>query len=196
MAAKKITTGTAKRLVQQIERIQYALTAEIKNCAKTEGQSEGDEIHVASESQTIDYDSDEDWVPYCFRDRPKKLVEGVGKETETRKESEKISTEAVKAKNVLGFHTFSSSEALSDGLCILRNAGDGKYEIINLQNISLETLWSDSAGLALANNLQLANSFHVRGHQWVDALEKCAVAARYAGKCHLAVLIIRTNQYI
>lgn len=181
MATKQITSKTAKRLEKHIEKIQYALTEEVKICANIDCPREYEEIYGSSETRTIDYDSEEEWVPKCFHDRPKKLVKNVESELKVKKAHNEIRTAVTEAKNVRGFHTFRSSEALSDGLCILRNAGGGKYEIVNLHNISLETLWSDGAGLGLANNLQLANSFLVRGHQWVDALEKCAVASRYAG---------------
>lgn len=76
-----------------------------------------------------------------------------------------------------------NAKPVNDGIYILRSLGNGKHETINLFEISLKTLQAKGAGrLGLNMDLDRANSFFFRPHQWTDIIEKCALAARYSGK--------------
>ena len=109
-------------------------------------------------------------------------------ESTDKSESAKVGTDVVaakKEKNVRGvetIHMSKTSKPLEDGVYIVRALGNGKYETINLENIRLRALRSEGAGLGLDNNLERANSFFLRGYQWADYIEKCALGSRYSSK--------------
>ena len=96
----------------------------------------------------------------------------------------KGSAKIVVTENIKGIEIVRTTVALQEGLSIVRPLGDGKYEIINIQNLPLSSLDSKGAGLNLDNDLARANAFYLRGDQWVNAITKCAFAARYGGKIH------------
>jgi hypothetical protein len=112
--------------------------------------------------------------------------------TETEKAKEAATPESnvtldssnmVPVENARVFDTFSTTKILQDGLCLLRCLGDGKYEIVNLDNIPRTTLSSEEAGRELASVPERGNLFHVRESRWEDAMEKCSqVAEKYSCK--------------
>lgn len=174
-ASKKITAKAAKDLATMLDNIQSALTASPPTTSNNQ---------PASESRFFsNYELEKTYRPYFHPGGAEKLVEDVKVNVEDDgKEEKKAAAEAVVAQRPAIFNTFATAQYLPDGLCIIRSVGFDKYEIVNLDKISLNTLRSDGAGLGLAHNLERANAFYMRGSAWSDAVEKCALASRYSSK--------------
>ena len=98
-------------------------------------------------------------------------------------DTREISTAIVSEKSVRGFETFTTKDPLTPGLCVTHALGNGKYEVVNLEAISLDTLKSViGGGLGLNENPSRADMFHMPIYKWVDAITKCVVGAQYSGE--------------
>jgi hypothetical protein len=97
-------------------------------------------------------------------------------------------TELNTTKDVPGVEIISIAKTANDiegfqpGLYIMRGLPDGNFEAFSLNKMSIDAIMSQGAGLELDTNLDRANAFHIPTYQWVGAIEKCALAARYSGK--------------
>ena len=59
-------------------------------------------------------------------------------ESKVKSENGESSTYVIAGQAVDGFNTFTTTTTLPAGLCILHDLGNGKYEAVNLENISLD----------------------------------------------------------
>lgn len=69
--------------------------------------------------------------------------------------------------------TFKTTAKLANGLCIVRQVGVGKFEIINLSTVPDGTLGSEEVGAMIANNSTLANMIDISQQEWNNARVKC-----------------------
>jgi len=82
--------------------------------------------------------------------------------------------------------TFKTTTKLEGGLCIVREAGVGKFEIINLSTVAGGALGSEAVGNMLASNSALANMVDIKQQDWDNARVKCQQAIMSARKFSLS----------
>lgn len=79
------------------------------------------------------------------------------------------------------FQTFESdNKNLGAGLCILRDLGDGIYEIVNLKTVDHSSLTSKELGLTLKNDDTRLAALSVGKEEWQLAQFKCEQAVKSA----------------
>ncbi|KAF8857677.1 hypothetical protein BDZ45DRAFT_726572 [Acephala macrosclerotiorum] len=78
------------------------------------------------------------------------------------------------------FQTFESDKSLDAGLCILRDLGGGKYEIVNLKNADHLSLTSQDMGLALKKDEARLEALSIDTGDWELAQFKCEQAVKSA----------------
>jgi hypothetical protein len=159
---------TTKKLENKVEEIQKAAVKELN---VTAGEISSDH-HGFWEYKGVER---------TVIDEAKKLDDP---EPKTKKVKGRGSKKVVVTERIKGVETFTTTAALQEGLSIVRPLGGGKFEIINLQSLPLSSLNTKGAGLHLNTDVTRANAFYLRGDQWVNAITKCAFAARYAGKIY------------
>lgn len=77
------------------------------------------------------------------------------------------------------FTTFTSDKDLGAGLCVIRNLGGGKYEIVNLNDVPRVFLGAEQSTEIVKERRDM---FNIPAEQWVDAKFKASLAVQNAGK--------------
>lgn len=80
------------------------------------------------------------------------------------------------------FETFTSTEKLDMGLCIVRPLGGGKYELINLTQVNQQVFSSKETGLMIQDNEARLQAIGMSKEQWDLAKFKCDQAMKSASK--------------
>lgn len=168
--SNKITEKTGLYLAITLDDIRVELTAPNRATSNKAGS-------VAAPPTSL-YHEPPQYCPYRNPRGSKNLVE-------VDVEGQKKAAAGVTIANTpRGFYTVYTTQHLPEGLSIVNSVGNGRIEIINLEEISLPTIRSAGAGMGLDTDRKLANAFHLRGIKVVEAIEKCAIAARYSGESH------------
>jgi hypothetical protein len=80
------------------------------------------------------------------------------------------------------FKTFTTDEALSGGLCLLRKLGDKQYEIVSLDSMTRDAVSSERMTLELKSVPERGTLLHQANGQFEAAKENCHLAMRVACK--------------
>jgi hypothetical protein len=80
------------------------------------------------------------------------------------------------------FQTFTADKPLKDGVCIVRDLGNGMNEIVYLHDLSRDQLSTDRARCELQHTPKRGAQFALYGWQSTAAREMCHLALRIASK--------------
>lgn len=80
------------------------------------------------------------------------------------------------------FRSFSTKADIESGLCVVRSLGKGKYEIVNLQNITAYDLTTPSMTEQLQSNKERLAMFGLDKEDWKKATFICDQVQMNSGK--------------
>lgn len=103
-------------------------------------------------------------------------------------EAEEEDTEVVEAKKESMvevekkpiFTTFSTDDKLDEGICIIRNLGGGKYEIVNLKNVHRVEMGAEATGEIVKSISGRLEMLDIKEKDWEEANVKALMAVKSA----------------
>lgn len=95
-------------------------------------------------------------------------------------EAKKQPTAEVETKPI--FTTFNTDEKLDEGICIIRALGGGKYEIVNMQDVSRVRLGAEATTNEIKDVPGRRDMFNIPLKEWEEVSFKAGLAVKNVGK--------------